>query len=285
MGLELCAYLSQLNCSVTAITRKNTAILGCLNKVVESYCNEELAPMLSDHHVVVHLAAKTHQSIGGGAKNLQEYRQVNVDNTRALAKAALAVGVKRFIYISSIKVNGEVTHEHPFSSEDIPNPRDAYGRSKWEAECELRQLFTGSLVELVIIRPPLVWGEGQKGNLALIERLLKQKAPLPFKGFSNKRDLISKENLCAFIGLCIFHSNAANELFLVCDGYSRSTSEIVSLMAQLHCVKDNQFYCPKWIFSVLKYIPAFKSTIDKLTGDLRVDQSTAYEKLGWRPLS
>jgi nucleoside-diphosphate-sugar epimerase len=182
---------------------------------------------------VVHLAARVHVMNDKNSVPLAEFRRVNVEGTANLARQAAATGVRRFIFLSSIKVNGEFTElGRPFSADDVPAPEDPYGASKHEAEKLLRQIATETGMEVVIIRPPLVYGSGVKANFAALMHAVQRGWPLPLGAVHNQRSLVALNNLADFIVTSITYHQAANQTFLVSDGQDLSTTELVRGMAQ-----------------------------------------------------
>jgi nucleoside-diphosphate-sugar epimerase len=246
------------------------------NIVTRNFYHHDFINSLKGCDCIIHLAAKTHSGTRPNKKNLTIYRSVNLKFSLDLAQSALQAGVKRFIYLSSIKVNGEQTYTAPFQVTDIPHPEDAYGISKWEAEQALTDFFKGTNVELVIIRPPLIWSrENLKGNLKLLRKWSDWGLPLPLKGFTNKRDLISIDNLCDFLSLCVEHTAVAGKTFLVSDGVPRSALEIASLVAE-----------SPWVISLPKLLQKLVVSTGigkKLFGNLEVDIGYTLESTGWRP--
>ncbi|MFC3114958.1 NAD-dependent epimerase/dehydratase family protein [Cellvibrio fontiphilus] len=241
-------------------------------------------PALQGVDLVIHLAALAHQAGPESPETAALYHAVNVEQTRQLASAALAQGVKRFIYLSSIKVNGESTDCSPYRYDTQPQPEDSYGRSKWAAEQVLHELLDGSTTELVIIRPPLIWGGEMKGNLALLQRWVRWRLPLPFGGIHNRRDLVSIDNLCSLIRLVLDHPQAAGQTLLVSDGVTRNTADIVRLVSAAGAVSPLIIPCPAWLFRLFTYLPVVGARLKKLTGNLEVDITPTCERLGWRPL-
>ena len=196
---------------------------------------------------VVHLAARVHVMQDTAADPLTAFRSVNVDGTLNLARLAAATGAKRFVFISSIKVNGESTPPgRAFTEADAPNPQDAYGQSKFEAEQGLRQLSADTGMEVVIIRPPLVYGPGVKANFAALMSAVQRGWPLPLGAVHNQRSLVALDNLVDFIVTCITHPQAANQTFLVSDGQDLSTNELVLGMAQAARVPARLLPVPVW---------------------------------------
>lgn len=182
---------------------------------------------------VVHLAARVHQMHDTSADPLQEFRRTNVDATLELARKAVQAGVRRFIFVSSVKVNGEQTAPgRPFRADDVPAPQDPYGISKMEAEAGLRAMARDTGLEVVIIRPPLVYGPGVKANFASMVRWLQRGIPLPLGAIHNQRSLVALDNLVDLIATCIQHPAAANLTFMVSDGEDVSTTELLRRMGQ-----------------------------------------------------
>jgi nucleoside-diphosphate-sugar epimerase len=233
---------------------------------------------------VVHLAARVHVMQDTAADPLTAFRSVNVDGTLNLARRAAATGAKRFVFISSIKVNGESTQPgRAFTESDVPNPQDAYGQSKHEAEQGLRQISTDTGMEVVIIRPPLVYGPGVKANFAALMRALQCGWPLPLGAVHNQRSLVALDNLVDFIVTCITHPQAANQTFLVSDGQDLSTTELVRGMAQAAEVPARLLPVPVWALQAGALLLGKGDAVQRLCGNLQVDMSKARSLLGWVP--
>lgn len=235
--------------------------------------------------VIVHCAAKVHVMSGTCENSLTAYRAVNTEGTLNLARQAAEAGVKRFIYVSSIKVNGESTSgQAPFKAFDSPNPQDPYGHSKAEAEQQLLDLGNKTGMEIVIIRPPLVYGEGVKANFASLMRLVGKGVPLPFRMInSNKRSLVSVYNLVDLIKVCIEHPKAASQIFLVSDDDDLSTSEMITLMAKVQGKTNLALPIPELCFKVVGKLAGKQDVVDRLVGSLQVDISHTKKTLGWKP--
>jgi nucleoside-diphosphate-sugar epimerase len=234
--------------------------------------------------VVIHLAARVHVMREMSQNPLDEFRKVNVKGTLALANNATQAGVKRFIYISSLKVNGEFSTENiPFSENDIPNPQDAYGVSKLEAEQGLMQLAKQTNMEIVIIRPPLVYGVGVKANFLRMLQLVRRGIPLPFGAVKNKRSFVYLENLVSLILCCIKHPAAANQLFLVSDGYDLSTPELIVNLAKALGVKSRLIPINQKIIEYTAKVIGKKNLAQRLCGNLQVDITKARQLLNWEP--
>jgi len=244
------------------------------------------SPALKNIDVVIHCAARVHVMQDSVADPLSEYRKVNTLGTLNLAKQAAQAGVKRFIFISTIKVNGEETSpDIPFTAFDSPAPIDAYGMSKYEAEKGLLQLAQESAMEVVIIRPPLIYGPGVKANFLSILNLVRKPVPLPFASIrENKRSMISTYNLIDFIMQCLQHPHAANKVFLVSDDEDISTQELLSVLRDEQQGKSLLFPMPIYVLNILATITGKRNVIDRLTGSLRVDIEYAKKELNWKPL-
>lgn len=243
---------------------------------------------LQEVGVVIHCAARVHVMEEETADPLLEYRTVNVQGTLALAGQAAKAGVRRFVYISSIKVNGERTASYiSFHAEDIPAPEDAYGISKLEAEQGLFALARNTGLEVVIIRPTLVYGPGVKGNFASMVRWVCKGMPLPLGAVHNKRSLVALENLVDFIALCADPErspSAANEVFLISDGEDVSTTELLRKVANAYNVSPRLLPVPaNWIQTVTRLLGK-RAVADRLLGSLLVDSSKARDLLGWKPV-
>ncbi len=235
--------------------------------------------------IVVHCAARVHIMDDTASDPLNEFRAVNTQGTLNLAKQAAQARVKRFIFISSIKVNGEsITGNSPFKSTDQPLPEDPYGISKAEAEQQLLELGEKTGMEIVIIRPPLVYGEGVKANFASLMRLVGKGLPLPFRLIkNNKRSLVSVYNLVDLIKVCIDHPNAANQVFLASDDHDLSTAEIVALMAKVQNKPNLAIPVPVWCFKLAGNLLGKQAVIDRLTGSLQLDIAHTKNTLNWVP--
>jgi len=239
---------------------------------------------LQNIDVVVHLAARVHVMRDSAVDPLAEFRRVNVEGTMNLARQALEAGVKRFIFISSIKVNGEATPPgQPYRADDAPAPEDAYGISKREAEDGLRELCLNSTMEFVIIRPPLVYGPGVKGNFLSMLRWLDKGIPLPLAAIQNRRSLVAVDNLADLIRTCIDHPRAANQIFLAADGEDLSTPELLRKAAAALGKTARLLPMPAALLNVAARCLGKTAALQKLCGSLQVDIGKTRERLGWRP--
>jgi len=285
------ALLSQLT------STRNVTAVGCLRRaakfaevtaplmvVGDMTVQTDWSDVLTGVQVVVHTAARVHVMIDKAEDPLEAFRAVNVDGTLNLARQAAAAGVKRFVFISSVKVIGESTSPgQVFNENDVPNPQDAYGQSKLEAEEGLRQISAETGMEVVIIRPPLVYGPGVKANFAALMRAVQKGYPLPLGAVHNQRSLVALDNLVDFIITCINHPNAANQTFVVSDGQDLSTTELLKGMAKAAGVPSRLVPVPVWALQTAATVLGKGEVIQRLCGNLQVDISKARNLLGWTP--
>ena len=257
-------------------TRSETSTLGVL------------AMTLNDCGVVVHAAARAHIMRDEVADPLAEYRRVNRDATLALARLAAQAGVKRFVFVSSVKVNGEMTRPgDAFVSEITQTPIDPYGLSKYEAEQGLLAMAKETDMEVVIIRPPLVYGPNVKGNFASMVNWVKKGVPLPLGAVRNARSLVALDNLVDFMALCADPARspkAANEVFLISDGVDVSTSDLLRKVAKACGVKSRLLPVPVGLMRFAARLLGKGAVADRLFGNLQVDSSKARDLLGWKPV-
>ena len=241
----------------------------------------------SGFDAVLHCAARAHVMNDELASPLFEYRRVNVQGTVNLARQAAVAGVKRFVFISSVKVNGESTLPgQRFNPSDVPAPQDDYALSKHEAEQALWQVAYDTGMEVVCIRPPLVYGPGVKGNFARMVQWIRQGAPLPLGAVHNSRSLIALDNLVDLLALCANPErspHAANQVFLVSDGDDVSTTELLRRVALAYGVPARLVPVPaSWLLGAARVLGK-TAVAERLLGSLQVDAAKAYERLGWRP--
>ncbi len=232
---------------------------------------------------VVHLAARVHVMRETHDDPLVAFRAVNTEGTLNLAKQAVNAGVKRFIYMSSIKVNGEQTHESPFFADGQADPQEPYAVSKFEAEQQLLALGKETGLEVVIIRPSLVYGPGVKGNFSRLIKLVKKSIPLPFAGINNARSLVNIQNLCSLIDRCLVHPKAQGEVFLVSDGQDLSTSCLFEQIAVALDKKSRLFYFPHHGLYFITKVMGRGSEYERLFGSLQVDIKKNGQLLDWKP--
>jgi nucleoside-diphosphate-sugar epimerase len=233
---------------------------------------------------VVHLAARVHVMADTATDPLTEFRRVNVEGTLNLARQAVAAGVRRFVFISSIKVNGESTPlGQAFSADDVADPQDPYGISKHEAEAGLRRLAAESGMEVVIIRPPLVYGPGVKANFQSMMHWLKRGVPLPLGAICNKRSLIALDNLVDLIITCLDHPAAANQVFLAGDGEDISTPELLRRLGFVLGKPPRLLPVPASLLKVGAALLGRRDIAQRLCESLQVDISKTRNVLGWNP--
>lgn len=269
--------LTSLLLSQGVEVRQNVAI-GCISDVTD------WAQSLRGVDAIVHLAARVHVMKDQSDNPLAEFRRVNVAGTLNLAQQAAAAGVKRFIFISSIKVNGEQTQKgRPFTEKDIANPLDNYGTSKHEAEEGLRLIAKDTGIEVVIIRPVLVYGPGVKGNFLSMLFWLRKGIPLPFGSISNARSLVALDNLVDLIITCLHHPAAANQTFLVSDGEDISTTQLLQYTALAMGVSSRLVPVPALMIEVAAKLLGKGEVAQRLCGNLQVDINKARRLLGWVP--
>jgi len=240
--------------------------------------------VLTNVDCVLHCAARAHVMHETAGEALAAYRAVNVDGSRRLAEQAAAAGVRRLVYLSSIKVNGEQTLlGAPFLFSDAPAPEDAYGISKWEAEQALWEISAKTGLEVVVVRPPLVYGPAAKGNLARLLKLVRLGLPLPFGALQNKRSLIGLDNLVDLLIRCIDHPAAAGQTFLVSDGEDLSTPDLIRYMAAAMNRSPRLFPVPVSLLRLAGSALGKRAEIHRLVGSLQIDSSHTRRVLGWTP--
>jgi nucleoside-diphosphate-sugar epimerase len=240
---------------------------------------------LKDVEHVVHLAARVHVMNDKSSDPLAEFRRVNVAGTANLARQAAAAAVRRFVYLSSIKVNGEFTEAgHPFTADDLPAPEDPYGVSKYEAEQLLRQIAAETGMEVVIIRPPLVYGPGVKANFESMMRWLARGLPLPLAAMTHsRRSLVALDNLIDLIVNCLNHPAAANQTFLVSDGEDLSTADLLRRMGSALGHPARLFYIPSSVLKLGAQVVNKPGIYQRLCGSLQLDILKTRQMLGWNP--
>lgn len=246
--------------------------------------NTDWAEVVKDISVIIHCAARVHVMNENSSDPLEEFRRVNVRGTLNLARQAAASGVRRFIFISSIGVNGSETVGTPFTADDVATPNTPYSISKWEAEQELLALSKVSGLEVVIIRPPLIYGPAAPGNFAQLMRAINLGIPLPFGMLSNKRSYVAIDNVVDLIIRCIDHDAAKNQVFLVSDGVDLSTTELIRRIAKAQ--QKTIFLLPiptAWLYVFAKLVRR-EAQIHKICCSLEIDIKKTTELLMWHPI-
>lgn len=287
VGSALCARLrrddASVRCAVRALNSKpessDTLAIGNLSP------ETDWTASLENVERIVHLAARVHVMNDKSLDSLAEFRHVNVESTAALARKAAHAGVKRFVFLSSVKVNGEFTETgQPFTADDVPLPEDPYGVSKHEAEQSLRQIAAETGMEVVIIRPPLVYGLGVKANFKSMMRWLVRGVPLPLAAATNnRRSLVALDNLVDLIVTCLNHPAAANQTFLVTDGEDLSTAELLKRMSAAMGRPARFFYVPPALLQLGATLLNKPGIYQRLYGSLQLDITKTRQLLGWTP--
>jgi nucleoside-diphosphate-sugar epimerase len=287
VGKALCVKLSKHHILRILVRDKKKDPLFSNVDIVEASLSsrQDWRSMLSGVSVVIHCAARDHEMRETSSDPLADFRRVNVDGTLRLAQQASEVGVRRFIFLSSIKVNGEGTQlGHPFNPDQIPAPVDPYGISKYEAEIGLKALAEETGMEVVIIRAPLVYGPGVKRNFLSMMELLQKGIPLPLGGVTkNRRSLVFLENLVDLISVCIEHPDAANQTFFVSDDKDLSTTALLRKISEALGLTANLFAVSPALISFGARIIGRADFSLRLCGSLQVDISKTKELLGWSP--
>ena len=281
VGQALCAALRERSKAVCAAVRvaHNTEQIS----VGEINANTNWAKALQGVDTVIHLAARVHVMNDTSSNPLDEFRKVNLHGTENLARQAAAAGIKRFVYVSSIKVNGEQTTGESFAASDTANPQDPYGVSKWEAEQALHRVAQETSLEVVIVRPPLVYGAGVKGNFISLFAAINKGLPLPLAGAHNARSLVYVGNLVDALTTCATHPNAVGKTYLVSDGADISTATLVSEIARALQCSDRGFYFPPAVLRAIASLLGKSAQVDRLFGSLQIDSQKIRTELGWTP--
>ena len=303
IGKSLIDKLLSEPCKVKALVRHFSValplaveqiVIGDLADLKLSDPSDFLRNAFKGVEVVVHTAARVHVMNDDTSNPLSEFRKVNRDATLVLARLAAISGVKRFVFLSSIKVNGEMTRPcHPFTPDDVHVPKDPYGLSKYEAEQGLLALAQKTDMEVVIIRPPLVYGPGVRANFASVMKWMNKPLPLPFGAIHNKRSLVALENLVSFISLCVDReksSKASNQVFLISDFQDVSTTQLLKKVGQALNLQSPSVI-KAWLMPVPVSIMIFFAKLlgkedvsNRLFGSLQIDSSKASDLLGWTPV-
>ncbi|MGR5146668.1 UDP-glucose 4-epimerase family protein [Photobacterium alginatilyticum] len=286
VGSALTRKLLDSDCKIRCFGRTQPSMV-----TPEDFFQGELSPrtnysqFLLNVDAVIHCAARVHIMNNESPDPINEYREINTAGTLNLAKQAADAGVKRFIFISTIKVNGEATlNGQAFTPNDNRLPQDPYGISKSEAEEQLLELAEQTGMEIVIIRPPLVYGPGVKANFASLLNLVSKGLPLPFSCIkSNKRSMVSIDNLVDLIVTCIEHPKAKNQVFLVSDGDDLSTADLILRLSKACDTRGWMLPVPVFVFQLVGKLLGKTGVIERLTGSLQVDITKTKELLEWQP--
>ncbi len=290
IGRHLVAGLQDAGHGLVCVVRRDagtrppapseTCSLSWIDDIAEE---SDWASRLRGIDAVVHLAARVHVMAEADADPLTAYRRVNLCGTERLAEAAVAAGTRRFVYLSTIKVNGERTDRRAFRADDPPAASDPYAISKLEAEQALWRLAGHGRTEFGVIRPPLVYGPGVRGNFERLVRLVMRGVPLPFAALENRRSMVSAANLVDFIEVCLTHPAAAGQVFLVSDGADWSTPELVRAIAAELTHPPRLFAVAPRVLRFVAGLLGRRALIDRLADSLQVDIHKNQELLRWRP--
>ncbi len=284
IGRAVCIALAEGGHHVVAGTRSGRVVASAREnrRLGDLGHPEGMERWVSNIDAIVHLAARVHIMTEKSSDPLAEYRRVNVEGTRYLAEAAEREGVRRLVFLSTAKVNGDATTGRPFSGADLPNPQDSYGKSKWEAEQLLAEIGSRGRLETVVLRVPLVYGPGVRANFLSLLRLCDTHFPLPFGAITdNRRSLIYVGNLASAIAKALQHPNAAGKTFLVSDGAAVSTAELVRTMrAALERPARLLSISPGLLRLTLSLVGK-AAVADRLTGSLEIDNGAIVKALGW----
>lgn len=288
VGSALCARLLRDQTAVRGAARPLSSLPDGVEAIAVGRLSSETDWTVALRGVgqVVHLAARVHVMNDKSTDPLAEFRRVNVEGTANLARQAVAAGVRRFVYLSSIKVNGEFTQEgRPFAADDAPAPEDPYGVSKHEAEQALHQIAADTGMEVVIIRPPLVYGPGVKANFESMIRWLARGVPLPLAAVTqNRRSLVALDNLVDLVVTCLNHPAATNQTFLVSDGEDLSTADLLKRIGAALGCPARLFHLPPGLLKLGAALVRKPGIYQRLCGSLQLDIAKTRQLLGWSPL-
>ena len=283
LGRSLVARLKREGYSLALAQRSQPVEPSLITHMIGSLsADTNWTSALVAQQLVIHTAARAHVMRDKVANPLAEYRSVNVEGTLNLARQAAAAGVKRFVFISSIGVNGNIS-TRPFRASDLPSPAEPYAQSKWEAEQGLIKLAAETGMEVVVIRPPLVYGSGAPGNFGRLVRWIEKGVPLPLGSIRNKRSLVGIDNLVDLIIRCIDHPAAANQVFLAGDGEDLSTTELLRAVGMAMGKPARLIPVPVELLQFGATLLCKKAMAQRLLGSLQVDISKACELLDWKP--
>jgi UDP-glucose 4-epimerase len=282
VGSALCRALCDHQISFVGSVREKTAQSQI--KIGNLTGATKWSDALSGCDVIIHLAARVHVMKDKVSDPIAAYRETNVAATMNLARQAVELGVKRFVFVSSVKVNGEVTKDQSFTPHDIPMPIDPYGQSKLEAELALKELSHKTGLELVIIRPPLVYGPNVRANFLRLMRLVKSGMPLPFGAVHNRRSMVALDNLTDLLIVCSRHPEAAGQTFMVSDDNDVSVSELIRMIASAMGKRSLLIPLPSSILTGAASILGKSEVANRLIGSLQVDISHTKATLGWKPI-
>ncbi len=282
VGRAVCQELRKRNLAFIGSARRPDG--EAVSHIAEISTVTNWSSALNGCDTVIHLAARVHVMNENGIAGICAYRKTNLDATLHFAKEALKHGVARFIFVSTIKVNGESSGIIPFSPDDVPKPHGSYSISKFEAEQALISLCQSSSMELVIVRPPLVYGPGVRANFLRLMKLVCLGMPLPFGSITAERSMIAVENLADFLVLICSHPKAANRIWLVSDGCDLKIGDLIKLISSAMCRPALLFPLPVPVLRFFATLAGKGEQLDRFVNPLRVDISGAVNELGWTPV-
>jgi nucleoside-diphosphate-sugar epimerase len=286
VGKALCAELLRRGQSVSAAVRSGNSLIENTEVIIIGAIDGETnwADALADVDVVIHLAARVHVMRENATDPLAEFLKVNLHGTSNLARQAASSGVKRLVYVSSIKVNGEQTSTtQSFTELDEPSPQDFYSISKWQAEQALWRISQETGLEIVVVRPPLVYGSGVKGNFAQMLAVIAKHIPLPLAAVDNRRSLIYVKNLVDALIACATHPVAAGQTYLVCDGEDISTPDLLRQLGDAMGCPAHILPLPLSWLRMLGKLSGKSDQVERLLGSLQVDSGKIRRDLNWVP--
>lgn len=277
VGRYLVNDLSKTDEVIACIREKSNLLPSSVQQIVSNNFFDIAIP--KDTDVIVHLAGIAHNK----NNSVDEFKKINVDGTLELARKALKANIKRFIFISSIGVNGNSTHGKAFTEQDTPNPINDYTISKYQAEVALEELFKDTKTDLVIIRPPLIYAHDTPGNFSKLLMLIKLGQFLPFGCTHNQRSFIAIENLVSFITTCIYHDTKINETFLIADDEVISTKQLIQCLSSGMGKSMILLPVPTKLLSILADVTGKVGMFEQLYGNLQIDNRKAKKFFNWHP--
>ena len=277
VGRYLVNHLSKTDEVIACVRKKSNLLPSSVQQIVSNNFFDIAIP--KDTDVIVHLAGIAHNK----NNSVDEFKKINVDGTLELARKALEANIKRFIFISSIGVNGNSTHGKAFTEQDTPNPTNDYTKSKYEAEKALAKLFENTHIDLVIIRPPLIYAHDAPGNFSKLLMLIKLGQFLPFGCTHNQRSFIAIENLVSFITTCIYHDTKINETFLIADDEVISTKQLIQCLSSGMGKSMILLPVPTKLLSMLADATGKVGIFEQLYGNLQIDNGKAKKIFNWHP--
>ena len=288
VGRALCLSMEAAGWQVRAVSRSQgfQPIVSArveYHQVKSINSETDWSGLLDGVSVVIHLAARVHIMQDTATDPLKEFRRVNLYGTERLARQAAAAGVKRFVFMSTIGVNGDNSGSHPYTERDTPHPHNPYSVSKYEAELDLEKIAAKTGMEVVVIRAPLVYGPGNPGNFLSLLRIVAKGVPLPFASLANARSLVFVGNLVNALAACSIHPAAAGRTYLVSDGEDVSTPYLIRRTARALCVPTRLFPFPIQLMILAGKATGKSAAVNRLTGSLTVDSSRIRDELGWQP--